>query len=96
MMTTLLCLASDCLQNLPVNRPSARELVQRLDEISASASSPTFRTLNKLELMQKMLIKEDEKKELLQQLYERDGENASLKHKNTFQEECLHKKDDEI
>ena len=46
--------------------------------------------------MQKMLIKEDEKKELLQQLYERDGENASLKHKNTFQEECLHKKDDEI
>lgn len=92
----LISLASNCLQNLPVNRPSAEELVQQLDEISASASSPTFRTLNKLELMQRMLIKEDEKREVLQQLYERDEENATLKHENAFQDECLQKKDDEI
>ena len=88
--------ASDCLQNLPTSRPSAHELVQRLNEISANVSSANFQALNKLELMQRMLIKEDEKKEVLQQLCERDGQNALLKQENTVQKECLEKKDDEI
>ena len=89
-------LASDCLQNLPTGRPSAHELVQRLNEISADVSDANFQALNKLELRQRMLVKEDEKKELLQQLYERDEQNASLKQENFIQNERLEKKDDEI
>ena len=66
-------LTQDCLQNIPNNRPSVADLVNRIEMISLTEKSPS-----KLDLMAQLTNRESEVKQLKEQACEKDDHIATL------------------
>lgn len=83
-------LTSDCLRNVAKNRPSAKDLVERLSSISAEDSDEDFKALGKLDLVKGMLDLKEENKCLSDQVSTLSQQVSSI------EEDCKRSMRDQI
>ena len=71
-------LTFDCLQNVAKNRPSAKDLVERLSNVPTEDSGEDFKVLGNLDLMKKMLVLKEENKHLSDQVSDLSQQVTSI------------------
>ena len=87
---TYIELTSNCLHNVAKNRPSAKDLVERLNNVPTEDSGEDFKVLGNLELMKRMLVLKEENKCLSDQVSNLSQQLSSI------EEDCKKKMQDQM
>ena len=87
----LVKLTQDCLQNYPADRPSAADLVNRIKMISLNTES-----LDKLELMRQLSNKENENKQLQDQISSLQQQTKAQQQQTIVQQQQMEEKDSQL